>query len=599
MKKLYSIMYPNMDVARVDTLYVRGDECLINASADNKYIHILKGKKINFCTYYNSFSLEKWKKYTELSSLYLKLKVKGEIRIDIYIKYLTAGDYLDKFLYRTILKNNELSETLIDLSEYINYAGLLYFEITAFDDYSYFYSGEYLTAENFDLPNIGLIICTYKRESYIRTFVNNFNANKHLKNLYTFIVDNGQTLPDGMENEKIHIFKNRNYGGAGGFTRGMLEIKDWNERHSPGIDYMLLMDDDIVIDFNIFERLTSFIALRKAEYRNHFIAGGMCSLDYPYLQYERIASWRGNGFVQMGASYDLRDINTIITNEREDKMNNCSAGWWFSCFPSNMVTANNYPFPCFFRGDDMEFTIRNGSNIITLNGLNVWHEPFYKKYSITSENYYLYRNALVINTLYLPEVKLHQTVQYLFKRFVAMLITYDYRGAELLLRAWKDYCQGVDFFSTTDPEVLNKELMQLNYKMEPIENTLVEYRFDDISSEIYGKTDKNIMQSIIRHLTLNGFLIPKCFYKSFGFSLVGFGARYINFYRTKDVYCFEPFSRKGYFLHVSKKDAIRLMITFGKQYCYFKKNRKKIYANYQTNFYKLQTEEFWRDYLDI
>ena len=46
---------------------------------------------------------------------------------------------------------------------------------------------------------------------------------------------------------------------------------------------------------------------------------------------------------------------------------------------------NNYPFPCFFRGDDVEFTIRNESKIINLNGLNVWHEPFYKKYSIVSE----------------------------------------------------------------------------------------------------------------------------------------------------------------------------------------------------------------------
>lgn len=597
MKKLYSIMYPSADVAKVDTLYVRGDDCLINT--ESKSIHILKGKKISFCTYYNAFSLEKWKKYTELSSLFLKLKVKGEICIEIYTKYLTAGDYLDKFLYRTVLKNKEKNEIIIDLSEYVSCAGLLYFEISAFDDNSYFYSGEYLTKNDFISPNIGLIICTYKRENYIRTFVNNFNTNRHLENLHIFIADNGQTLPNDMEDEKIHVFKNRNYGGAGGFTRGMLEIKDWNEHHSSIIEYMLLMDDDIVVDFNIFERLISFISLKKAEYQNYFIAGGMCSLDYPFLQYERTASWRGNRFIQIGASYDLRDINTIVTNEREDKMRNCSAGWWFSCFPSNMVIANNYPFPCFFRGDDMEFTIRNGSNIITLNGLNVWHEPFYKKYSITSENYYLYRNALVINTLYLPEMSLRQTVRYLFNKFVTMLITYDYRSAELLLRAWKDYCDGVEFFSTTDPESLNKELMQSNYKMEPIEDVLDEYCFNDINSEIYGKSDKNKIQSIIRHLTLNGFLIPKCFFKPFSFSLVGFGARYINFYKTKDVFCFEPFSRKGYFVHSSKKDAIRLMIAFGKQYWYFKKNRKKIYADYQTNFYKLQTEEFWRNYLGI
>ena len=87
-------------------------------------------------------------------------------------------------------------------------------------------------------------------------------------------------------------------------------------------------------------------------------------------------------------------------NEKEEKYANGTAGWWFSCFSVDIIGKNNYPFPCFFRGDDVEFTIRNESKIINLNGLNVWHEPFYKKYSIVSENYYLLRNMLVVNALY-------------------------------------------------------------------------------------------------------------------------------------------------------------------------------------------------------
>lgn len=247
----------------------------------------------------------------------------------------------------------------------------------------------------------------------------------------------------------------------------------------------------------------------------------------------------------------------------------------------------------------MEFTIRNGSHIITLNGINVWHEPFYKKYSITSENYYLFRNTLVINSLYLTDLEPDVYIKYLLKRFITSIIKYDYRSAELLIMAWKDYCKGVKFFMKTDPEVLNTKLSQYNYKLEPIKNMLEEYSFDDINGEIYNKSDRNKLSSLIRHLTLNGYLIPTCFYKGFGTALVGFGARNVNFYRTKRVYNFDPFTRKGYFTEINKVLAIRLTIRFFKQARYFKRNFKKIQNNYQSNFWRVQTEEFWRKYLDI
>ena len=597
MQKLYSITYPCKDVAKADELYFRGKKCAIDPSTKKVVIPI--GQSLNTCTYYNTFSLEKWSKYTSLSSLYLKLKIEGNCRIDIYTKYLIAGDYLDKQLETVVRTDKQHEDLILNLSPYISLPGLLYFEVTALDSQCAFFSGEYLTDEDFNLPNIGIVICTYKREPYIKKFIENFALSECSQNLYAFIADNGNSLPTELNNDRIFIFKNKNYGGAGGFTRGMLEIKKYNKMSDSSIQYILLMDDDIVIDFHIFERLTSFIALKKPGYENYFIAGGMCSLDYPFLQYERSASWRGNQFIQLGANLDLRETNAIVLNEREDQLKHCSAGWWFSCFSEKMITPNNYPFPCFFRGDDMEFTIRNGANIITMNGLNVWHEPFYKKYSIVSESYYLYRNSLVINALYLPEFGFKATIQYLFKRFAVNLVTYDYESAALLLRAWRDYCKGMDFFLTTNPEELNTELYKFNHKLQPISEVIPEYRFIDIESDIYRKADKNKWHSFIRHITINGFLIPKCFYHSFDFALVGFGARYINFYKVKNVFNFDPFSKKGYYTHVSKKKAIHLILQFIQQTFYYRKNFNKIQSDYQRNFHKIQTEEFWKRYLDI
>ena len=598
MQKLYSFSYPCSEVARVDDLYLRGFRHVTDAV--KKAIYIEKDGFFNTCTYYNAFSLEKWRKYTDLNTLILVIRLMGHFRLDICTKYLTAGDYLDKKLYSRTYELKEIDEIKIDLTQFLNQPGLLYYEITAVSGDCVFLEASYQTEAPFPLINIGTVICTYKRESYIKRYADNFKKCTSRQHIRTFIADNGQTLPF-IEDDRILVFPNRNYGGAGGFARGMLEIKAYNKTalEKDKIDYVLLMDDDIVIDFNIFEKLISFISLRKKCFSNYFFAGGMASLDYPYLQYEKYSSWRGDGFVQFGANYDLRDINTIVTNEREDRFKNCSVGWWFSCFSAKMIEQNNYPFPCFFRGDDMEFTIRNGARIITLNGINVWHEPFYKKYSVVSENYYLIRNSMVINTLYLQDMRPNAYVKYLMKRFLKAILTYDYRSAEMLIKAWEDYCKGIKFFMETEPEEYNAELSEYNYIYENMEDQLEEFRFDDINGEIYNKADKGPVSSLIRHITFNGYFIPTCFYKRFGMANVGFSARYINFYRTKRVYNFDPFARKGYFTEIDKKKAIKLAAQFLMMSHYFKHNFKKIRKNYQSNFWRVQTEEFWRKYLGI
>lgn len=593
MQTLYQIQMPFELLADVDTLYVRGEKFNIEQDA----LIIYKGGKVWFNTYYNMFSLEKWRTYTNLQSLCLKLILSGNVVIQIRKRRLTAGDYLESCLATYTFKDKEKQEKIIDLSNYMDDEGLLYFTITSLDADAKLYQASYETKENFTVAELATVICTYKRETYIERFKNMFEQfdNHHL---HAFIIDNGRTLQP-IKTEKLSIIPNKNFGGAGGFTRGMLEVVDYNKCHSDKkLDYITFMDDDILIDFRVFERLLSFLSLRKEKYNNYFVAGAMCSLDYPFMQYERYSSWRGDSFIQASPNYDLRDLNSIVTNEREEKLNKCSAGWWFSTFSTQMITPNNYPFPCFFRGDDMEFTIRNGAHIITLNGVNVWHEPFYKKYSIVSEKYYLLRNTMVINALYYPQMSYKQYIKRIKKDFIKALITYDYDCAELILKACEDFKKGVSFFEEVNPEELNSELMKKNHKKVSLQEAVDEYRFDDINYELYFKTDKGI-RCLLRRLTLNGFLIPKIVYKSFGYALEGFGTKYISYYKTRQVFVLDPFTRKGYYVKPNKKKAITLICKFGKMSRLLKRNFDKIVSEYQSEFYVLQTEKFWRKYLEI
>ena len=67
-------------------------------------------------------------------------------------------------------------------------------------------------------------------------------------------------------------------------------------------------------------------------------------------------------------------------------------------FSVDNVKKRGLPSPFFIKGDDVEYSLRNNSNIINLNGLSVWHEDFSGKYS-PYLYYYTVRNNIMTNFL--------------------------------------------------------------------------------------------------------------------------------------------------------------------------------------------------------
>lgn len=74
-------------------------------------------------------------------------------------------------------------------------------------------------------------ICTFQREEFLKKNVN-LVLDKVINNAMSplcdhveiYISDNGQTVPqDTFQSDKVHLFPNKNAGGAGGFTRTMIE----------------------------------------------------------------------------------------------------------------------------------------------------------------------------------------------------------------------------------------------------------------------------------------------------------------------------------------------------------------------------------------
>ena len=577
-------------------MYFRGERYSYRQTGE---VYVQKSGSVKTDTYFNAFSIKKWREYTCLEDLVLQIRVKGAGRITVQNDFRMEWGISSYVLAKTEFAAAEESTVRIDLSRFIDSDGILSFELSAFED-TVICSAEYICSAPARDVNIALCVCTYRRESYIERLISAYEKHGH-DSVRLFISDNGKSLTD-PDIEGVHIFPNKNYGGAGGFGRCMLEANRYNKTAARPLTHIVLMDDDILFDFRVTDKLAAFLRIMRDEYANYFVCGAMCSLDQPFLQYERNSVYHGgNNFTQNGASFDLRAHHLCIINEVDEgktSQMNCTAGWWFCCMNIRAVHPNNYPFPCFFRGDDLEYALRNGSRVITLNGLCVWHEPFYKKFSNTAENYYLPRNSVVINTIYRPDA-VRETIAYFDQRMRACLLQYDYDGAALLNRALTDYFQGPEFFAGQDAEELNRELSKHNHKMISFKEALGEYDLENIIWQANECSDKNKYVRFIRKITLNGYLIPKFLYKDFRISGVGFRSRSYSYFRRKRVFNADTFAYKGYFTQVDKKKALSLYRAYKKNVRYLKKHFRELQDEYTLKLPELETETFWEKYLGV
>ena len=104
------------------------------------------------------------------------------------------------------------------------------------------------------------------------------------------------------ESEYIHIYPNQNVGGAGGFTRGILESMSAEKKPT----HIILMDDDVKILPESLIRTYTLLSLIKPEYDTHFISGAMLFMEHMNIQHEDV------GYVHKDGSFGPRKPGSYI-----------------------------------------------------------------------------------------------------------------------------------------------------------------------------------------------------------------------------------------------------------------------------------------------
>lgn len=559
-----------------------------------------KGEAVRFDTYFNGFSIDKWKKYTCLDHLFLCLNLQGRIKVTLVSRYLLHENTIEKILSETIVEAGSRQNISFDYD--IGHAkGMLAFELEALSEEGTLYGGAYcseIAKEKLRNVKIGLGICTFRREDYIeknlRILKKEIMENKDCAlygHLEVFISDNGKSLDaKGLQSEDVHIYPNLNLGGTGGFTRCLIEMK--RDAKKSGITHALLMDDDVVIEPQALEKTYVLLALMKEEYLDAFIGGAMLRLDQQFIQHENGAVWHPDtGLVSpLKNGLDLRRCSNCLYNEIEEYAN--YNAWWYCCFPLSIASDDNLPFPFFIKVDDVEYSVRNRKHLILMNGICVWHEPFENKYSSNLE-YYVVRNRLIICAYHGCGYNLRRVLRQMLAFCLREITYYRYKNVDLYLRGVKDFLKGPRWLMHQDGEALNLELIRTGYQAQELDTLDMGFNYPayEASREDYGQGSSRKK----RILTLNGLLLP-----AKGENIVPMASvRGVHFYRRSRVMNYDITSNKAFITERSMIQTVKSLVKTLQTMILTIRNYEKATKAYQADGKRLMTLKFWKHYLKI
>lgn len=592
--KIQDILWPKDGICTDVEMYFHSNykRCLIKE--EGICILFQKGGVVTTDTYFNSLSVEKWRKYTKVTKVQLRLCLQGKFNVSLCWKQKINDMYVERELKNETVCADSRTEITLEFSEETK--GMFFFRLEALEKGAKFFGGSYdaEVQEECRPVKIGIVVCTYRREKYVcdnvrlinRDIIENPESPLYGR-LEMFISDNGKTLePFKLSSEKIHVFPNKNAGGAGGFTRGLMEILKRPERE---ITHALLMDDDVVVDTASILRTAVILSLLKEEYVSAFIGGAMLRSDQRNIQIESGASWNAGNLVPLKANLDLRLWQNCLLNEQEEYRE--YNAWWFCCFPMRLVSADNLPLPIFIRGDDLEYGLRNMKTLILMNGICVWHEPFENKYSSFLE-YYIIRNRLIDNSFHFPKWGRKELIRELIREYRREGYLYRYQNVALYMRGIRDFLKGIDFLEQTDAEELHRQIMASGYRAVPAEELEVPFFYQEYER---GRKEKHSkLHEVVRRLTLNGYLLPAKHVRTVPMAT----ARPEFVWRARTILFYDIVENKGFVTHRSVRTFIRQGFEVLSVIAAIQTKYEKAKQSYISRGDEIRQLAFWEKYLD-
>lgn len=587
---LYNLTFPNGDICAKQELYYRKTggttlDCVQKQENTSlSPISLSSGEIVSFDTYYNCFSYSQYRAHTQIENVSLSLNMQGKGIVRLYKthsktaigkQYCLSQNIHHRKLYSADydeLPPPQICKTLICQQQFdftAQDAAVLTFQLSQLDECGFVYAeveahsalkifgGSYSAT---DIPcaqvNIGIVVCTYKREPYVRQNVARIRAflaenQDMVEHISVFVIDNGHTLsPSDVEGAML--FENPNTGGSGGFTRGIQEVCA-REQYT----HFLLMDDDIVFHPEILRKTVTLLSYASNP-EELCVGASMLRLDETESQCELGSAFNGLELNPCRGDYDVTKITALLGNEAESNAD--YTGWWYACMPVTKTAKCGLPLPFFIKYDDVEYGVRCINEIALINGIGVWHESFENKYSAHLDYYYL-RNCLITDSLHTHRGALAQW-KLLVKKAGITLVYQRYFALNFLFAAFDDFLKGADYFKSIDSTKLNSELMARNVKQQSLEQLIASgYTPKEIHPHPEYIPHKKERKSLKQVLSLNGYLLPTFVYPRAdrqGYRTVDMtDCHPAQFFMAREVLQYNPITQTGFVTRQKRREVIK------------------------------------------
>ncbi len=417
---------------------------------------------LHFDTYFGAFYERHWRANTVLGDLVLRLTVEGRFRVRLW-RRSGLGEWL---IHEVVATDQTIELRVARETAHERQHGLLCFTLTALDAGGRFHGATWLTCAEAATPvGLAVVFCTFNREADIARVLAVLADDHHALGRLARVYVVNQGRPDlaatpaiaslaSRYGNKLRIIEQANFGGAGGFTRGLLAALDDQDA-----THVALLDDDIRFEAESLARMSAFFALAA---RDTPVGGHMLDLLQPCRLFEAgaVIADRNWAFLPNEHMVDLTD-RRVLTGLSEPRPVHYN-GWWCFGIPLRLVRAAGLPLPCFIRGDDLEYGLRlhqHGIHTVPLPGVAVWHEPFYVKIG-GWQLYYETRNMLIAAALHLEFNGLAVAIR-MAKHLLIHLLTFRYYSAALILRGIADFLAGPAILDQ-NPAALHRSLQALH-----------------------------------------------------------------------------------------------------------------------------------------
>lgn len=615
------------EYAAQPSLWVRGTNNVVEPDEHGTSFVLRKGGSYDFTTFFNALSEHKWNEYTVATGYSLHGAIDGDFKIK-----LTSADSFSYFptdidgTETDFSSGNDTHEFDIDVPQSTEATERIVvgFVIEAITDVIVHGIEWRANVPEDSLRDIELAIgtTTFKKEKFICHNIDivkkRILGSKHddiASHFMMHIADNGRTLDvKSLETDKIKIHPNPNAGGAGGFARNMIEAM----RQEPKATHVILMDDDVNLSPESIIRTYNLLRIVKDEWKSAFVSGAMLNMDEPEIRVEDTGYMNAEGFccpskpsMRMSAFHDVIDSEAFSVNQNDPRipaMKQRYQAWWYCCIPMTEIERRGMPLPLFVRFDDVEYSLRDVPKIMTMNGICVWHSPFYMRYDAAVERYQVCRNAFIIQhtSNSAPESDFLKCLE---RQVMLELKRFNYTNAHLALEGFEDFMKGPDV--TFAPGFAEKRFMETHkmretlHDLPDIADDLMKLGIDwtklDMDA-VVNDIPRSITQRALDFATCNGQRFPLPYTQDGKVAIMADngGAYQGGVIRKADtIVAIDAQNRKGVIRHKNKTKFNEVMRRYKADIAEYKKKRDDLDKAYKAAFKRMTTVEAWENYLGM